>query len=359
MFRISLISALTLLASFAFGQIPPGYYDNAVGDTGITMKISLYNIIKGHTVVSYSSLKSTYHEITDKKPDGKVWDMYSDVPGGTPPYTYSFIAADQCGNYSVEGDCYNREHSFPQSWFNSSSPMKSDLFHVYPTDGKVNGMRSSYPYGEVSAPTKTSLNGSKLGPNTSAGYSGTVFEPLDEYKGDFARTYFYMATRYYSEDGSWSSNDMTNGAEPKPWALDLLYQWHMQDTVSQKEIDRNNAVYGIQNNRNPFIDHPEWVDTVWFYTPPIPDALKNSQREFQLTISPNPVKDQASITLTNFDSKDWYATIYDLCGRLIFSISGEGNQSTINTQFLVPGIYILNIQSSDLQYSKNIKFIKQ
>lgn len=354
LFFLSIIISLS-----GYSQIPTGYYDNAIGDTGITMKASLYSIIKGHTVVSYSSIKSTYHEVTDKKSNGEVWDMYSDIPGGTPPYIYNFISADQCGNYANEGDCYNREHSFPQSWFNSSSPMQSDLFHVYPTDGKVNGWRSSYPFGEVTNPTRTTLNGCKLGPNTTAGYSGTVFEPLDEYKGDFARTYFYMATRYYGEDGSWPGSAMVDGAEPKPWALDMLYQWHLQDTVSQKEIDRNNAVYGIQNNRNPYIDHPDWVDTVWFYSAPIPDALKNTKKEFQISIAPNPVKDQATITLTNFDNKDWVATIYDLCGRTIFTISGMGNHSSINTQYLVQGIYILNIQSPDFQYSKNIKFIKQ
>ncbi len=358
MIKSILLSSLLIVGIVAFAQIPTGYYDNAIGDTGITMKVSLHNIIKGHTVRSYSQLWTDV-QTTDKKPNTKVWDMYSDIPGGTPPYEFIFVT-NQCGNYANEGDCYNREHSFPQSWFSSASPMKTDLFHVYPTDGKVNGYRSSYPYGEVSNPTKTTLNGSKLGPNTSAGYSGTVFEPLDEYKGDFARTYFYMATRYYSEDGSWPTiSDMVDGAEPKPWALALLYQWHLQDTVSQKEIDRNNAVYGIQNNRNPFIDHPEWVDTVWFYSDTSTSSIDNRVQELNVILAPNPVQDKSYLILLDHQNKQWIISIYDVQGRLIEETQNKGDHIQLNTQDLEIGVYILHIQSTDLMLSKNIKFIKQ
>ena len=357
MIKTILLNILLFTSLMSFAQIPAGYYDNAIGDTGITMKIALHNIIKGHTVVSYSSLHQHY-KVTDKKPNGKVWDMYSDVPGGTPPYEFTFIT-DKCGSYQNEGDCYNREHSFPQSWFSKASPMKSDLFHVYPTDGKVNGMRSSYPYGEVSNPTKTSLNGSKLGPNTTPGYSGTVFEPIDAYKGDFARTYFYMATRYYSEDGSWPGSVSTNGAEPKPWALNLLYQWHLQDTVSQKEIDRNNAVYGIQHNRNPFIDHPEWVDTIWFYSASGPSAIDNKVEELDVVLAPNPVHNQAYLILTNHQHKTWIITVYDIQGRKIAETQDQGNRVQLNTSDLERGAYILNVHSNDLMLNKNLKFIKQ
>lgn len=244
----------------AIAQIPANYYNSATGLNGTPLRAALHDIIDAHSAKSYSSLLS-YYQTTDKKPNNTVWDMYSDVPNGTPPYTFTF--SQNCGNYSVEGDCWNREHSWPQSWFNSSSPMVSDLFHVYPTDGKVNGWRSNYPYGEVSNPTITTLNGGKLGPCSFPGYTGIVFEPINEYKGDFARTYFYMCTRYYTEDSGWQTNDMVTGANLKPWAIDLLKKWHQQDPVSAKEIARNNAVYGIQGNRNPFIDHPEYVCMIW------------------------------------------------------------------------------------------------
>ncbi len=249
--------------SIALMAQPAGYYDAANGLSGEDLQIALHNIIDNHTEKSYDYLWTAFLT-TDDKANGKVWDMYSDVPGGTPPYEFTFIT-QQCGNYSSEGDCYNREHSFPKSWFNDGSPMYTDLFHLVPTDGKVNGMRSNYPYGEVGSASWTSENGSKLGSSDYPGYSGTVFEPIDAYKGDFARNYFYMATRYQDLISSWSSPMLDGSSYPAftEWAEALLITWHQNDPVSQKEIDRNNAIYDIQNNRNPYIDHPEYVASVW------------------------------------------------------------------------------------------------
>jgi endonuclease I len=261
MFKIKLFSAF-IFTTFLIADIPPGYYDDAQGLDGEPLRLALHNIIDDHIPQSYSSLYGHFQS-TDAKSDGTVWDMYSDVPGGTPPYIYNFTSADQCGNYSGEGDCFNREHSWPKSWFNEGMPMNTDLFHIYATDGYVNGMRSNHPYGEVESTTWTSQNGSQRGNMNSYNHNGTVFEPIDEYKGDFARTYFYMSTRYYTEDSGWDDNDMVNGSNLNDWAVDMLMDWHLQDSVSQKEIDRNNAVYAIQENRNPFIDHPEWVGCVW------------------------------------------------------------------------------------------------
>ena len=252
----------TLSAATLNSNIPTGYYTTADGLCEANLKTALYDIIKGHTVVSYDGLWTSF-ETTDAKSNGKVWDMYSNVE-----FTFG---NDQCGNYSAEGDCYNREHSWPKSWFNDASPMYSDLFHLVPTDGYVNNRRGNYPFGEVSSPTYTSGNGSKLGNCSYPGYTGIVFEPVDEYKGDFARSYFYMATRYENVIASWESNSteadaVLNGTSYpcfETWILNMLIEWNNEDPVSQKEIDRNEAVYGIQHNRNPFIDHPEYVDAIW------------------------------------------------------------------------------------------------
>jgi endonuclease I len=258
-----LLQIILLSALLSFAQAPNGYYDSALGKTGAELKTALSYIIDDHTPLSYTALWSAF-QYTDKKPNGKVWDMYSDVPGGTPPYEYTF-GSDQCGNYSGENSCYNREHSFPKSWFNDATPMYSDLFHLVPTDGYVNGKRSNYPFGEVGNASWTSLNGSKLGTSNYPGYSGVVFEPIDEYKGDFARGYFYMVTRYQSRLSAWSSAMLDKSTYPAftEWALNLLVEWHKADPVSEKEINRNNAVYSYQQNRNPFIDHPEFVDMIW------------------------------------------------------------------------------------------------
>jgi len=268
-FILSVTTIMLLTGYTVSAGIPPGYYSSVSGLVGENLQTELYDIINGHTVRSYTQLWTDF-QTTDDKANGYVWDMYSDVPGDTPPYNYVFIT-DQCGNYANEGDCYNREHSFPKSWFNDASPMYSDLFHLVPTDGKVNGMRSNYPFGEVGSATLTSLNGSKLGSCSYPGYSGTVFEPIDDYKGDFARNYFYMATRYRNVIAGWENNnsngdvvlDGTSYPVYEEWFLDMIMAWHENDPVSQKEIDRNDAIYGVQNNRNPYIDHPEYVDLVW------------------------------------------------------------------------------------------------
>ncbi|MEO8587919.1 MAG: endonuclease [Flavobacteriales bacterium] len=261
--------AVLLLPALAQAQPPPGYYDPAAGLYGEELRTALYNIISPHTVVSYSALWNAFEDI-DRKPNSKVWDIYSDVPDGTPAYEFTF-GADQCGNYSGEGDCFNREHSFPESWFDALSPMNSDLFHIYPTDGWVNNKRGNFPYGMVTSPTWTSTNGSKVGPCSWPGCSGVVFEPIDVYKGDLARGYFYMLTRYLPNVDTWPCPMMTGG-NFTAWAESLLLSWNEQDPVSQKEIDRNNDIYGMQGNRNPYIDNPQWVSSIWESTAAVGEA---------------------------------------------------------------------------------------
>lgn len=250
--------------------IPASYYSTVNTQRGATLKTVLYNKILGHTTLSYSPGVWNAYSTTDVQPNGKVWDVYSTRFDQASPYEYTMVT-NQCGNYSVEGNCYNREHSFPQSWFNSLSPMLSDVHHVFASDGKVNGERGNFPYGNVTTINYTSLYGGKRGTSTlNYGYVGTVFEPIDEYKGDFARGYFYMATRYENLIASWVSNtgatDVLNGTSFPcflPWQLSLLQEWHNLDPVSDKEMKRNNAIFALQNNRNPFIDSPQFVQRIW------------------------------------------------------------------------------------------------
>lgn len=250
-------------------NMPQAYYSSATA-SGKNLKTQLFNIVDNHTVRSYGDLWNDY-QTTDDKPNGKVWDMYTDNGGcKTNPVEFTFIS-DQCGNYSTEGDCYNREHSFPKSWFNDASPMYTDLYQVVPSDGYNNGMRANYPYGEVTSANYTTANGSRRGNSAISAYSGTVFEPADIYKGDFARIYFYMATRYENKIASWENYSsygdaiLDGSSFPcyEPWQLDMLVKWHLNDPVSQKEIKRNDEVYAIQGNRNPYVDHPEYVMKVW------------------------------------------------------------------------------------------------
>ena len=250
------------------------YYSAATDKTAFELKTALYNIIKDHTAKSYGDLwtfMSTYSLDIYYEQDGSILDMYSENSSASDSYNFTPVTK-QCGNYSSEGDCYNREHSFPKSWFDDASPMYTDVHHIFATDGKVNSYRSNYPYGEVGTATTTSTNGSKLGPARSGlGYTGTVFEPIDEFKGDFARAHFYMATRYQDIAGSWALNsdnanavlDGSGDQVFEPWVIAMLKTWSTNDPVSQKEIDRNNAAAQYQGNRNPFVDHPEYVNEIW------------------------------------------------------------------------------------------------
>lgn len=234
------------------------YYDSIDWSlTGAALKTDLYYLIKDHDDVGYGGLLDSYAR-TDVDENGYIVDMYSNC---------EYRVGDSGGNYKKEGDCYNREHIIPQSVFYEHAPMRSDLFNVYPTDGYVNNRRGSFPHGSVGdSVSYTSSNGSKVGKSNAPGYSGTVFEPIDQYKGDIARSYFYMVTCYEDQLTSWKHYDSFDGKKYpglSSWALDLYMEWNELDPVDSWERQRNEAVYLEQGNRNPFIDHPEAVAAIW------------------------------------------------------------------------------------------------
>lgn len=333
----SLIFGL-LLALFATAQ-PANYYNSANGLTGNQLKVALHNIIKGHTSISYAQLWNAFWS-TDNKGNGVVWDMYSDVPNGTPPYTY-YLGTDQCGSYSGEGDCYNREHSWPSSWFNDQSTPRTDLHHIFPTDGWVNNKRGNYAFGEVRSASWTSRNGSKLGSCKTSGFSGTVFEPIDEYKGDLARAIMYMSVRYYTEDSGWGTSDMTTKSEIKPWAIQMLMRWNEQDPVSQKEIDRNNAIYNdYQHNRNPFVDHPEYARMIW--DPTWNAIAENTEAVF---LFPNPVDAGQTLHVSGNSNQFDAVTLCDLNGRTLLKATGNavGDFAVSLPPDLAQGCYIVKL----------------
>ncbi len=273
----TLLSFLMSMAFIsAFAQIPTGYYDGTSGLSGAPLKSKLKQIItNGHVDHGYGGLWTGY-QTTDRdnisgipgyENDGTIMDMYSENPNGTDPYNFTY-GSTQCGGsgYTNEGDCYNREHVVPQSLFSEAFPMKSDIHFIRATDGKVNGIRSNYPFGKVGSTSYVSQNGSKLGTSVSPGYSGTVFEPIDAFKGDIARMIFYFVTRYETQLAGFSSGNMLGGsAFPglQTWELNQLLAWSAADPVSATEIARNDASYVYQGNRNPFIDHPEYVAQIW------------------------------------------------------------------------------------------------
>jgi len=348
------LSITVLFFFFAFAlsaQIPAGYYNPANGLMGGALQNALHNIIKNHNVQLYSNLYNVY-DSSDLKSNTQVWDMYSDVPSGTPPYVYYNVTGDRCGSYTQEGDCFNREHSWPQSWFNySTGAVYSDAFHIFPTDGWVNAQRSNYPFGEVNNPSWTSQNGSKLGPNATQGYTQTVFEPIDEYKGDIARGLLYVAVRYLGEDGTWVSSPATNQATILPWELCVLLNWHNQDPVSPKEINRNNAIYKWQNNRNPFIDRPGFADSAFTCTLVGITNLKNT---LDLTIFPNPCGEWVKVNFSQQVANGNIFLINALGEILKTQTIGKTKETMIDVSGLAGGIYILNVSTPSFTARKKL-----
>lgn len=260
---------LSLICISTLAQAPANYYNGTAGLTGAALKTKLKDIISnGHNPGSYNGLWTAY-QTTDRdyyyENDGSILDIYSENPTAADPYNYT-IVSNQCGNYNSESDCYNREHIIPQSLFNEASPMVSDVHFIRATDGYVNNIRGTLPFGKVGTANYTSDNGSKRGNSVSAGYTGTVFEPIDEFKGDVARMIFYFVTRYETQLSGFSSGNMLgNTAFPglQQWELEQLLAWNNLDPVSPAEVGRNNASYTYQGNRNPYIDNPNFVNLVW------------------------------------------------------------------------------------------------
>jgi len=347
---------LLLLSVVAFAQIPSNYYINATG-TGYTLKTQLYTKISPHTTISYSPGLWNLYPSSDVKPNGKVWDIYSDCN-----FTFGTVASggnqDNGTGGTSECQLFNREHTFPKSWFNDGLPMISDAFHVMPTDKKVNGLRGNMSYGIVGTATYTSSNGCKIGNNSAIGGPAlTVFEPADEYKGDIARNYFYMATCYQNVISGWENNN-TNGASfldgtstkvYEQWALDMLYTWHVNDPVSTKEINRNNAIYNVQGNRNPFIDHPEYVAIIWgavlstetYSSFGAVAVYPNPSSSHQINISTDKVVDEIQVISIN--------------GQVIQQIKKPIlNNNTYTLDNLNSGFYLLKITSENQSVTKKV-----
>ena len=258
----------------------PAYYVSIDGKSGKTLFDAVQKVTKtGYSSLGYDGLWSAY-KYTDLHENGYVWDMYSDC-------TWKSINSNHCGNYSDECDCYNREHSIPKSWYGgTTSGPGCDIFHLVPTDGKVNGVRSNYPFGEVasadynkhgnkkgSAKSITIVGGNTIAGNngTTISASGTVFEPRDEYKGDFARGYMGALLKWAGDKAfnsgegakTFTTNYSTGSFGLTKYGVALLMKWHRQDPVSKKEIDRNNGIQQTQGNRNPFIDYPYLAEFIW------------------------------------------------------------------------------------------------
>ncbi|TMM31481.1 T9SS type A sorting domain-containing protein [Polaribacter aestuariivivens] len=353
---IFLFLSTTLLG---YSQIPTGYYDNATA-SGYSLKTQLKSIIDNindengqafhDTSVTYGDLWDLY-ETSDVRNDGKVWDIYSNCN-----FTFS-TDQDRGSGGTTECDKYNREHTFAQSWYGGSNshPLRGDAHHVFPSDKKVNGIRSNYAFGEVLTADYTSNNGSKRGTSSITGPNDKVFEPINEYKGDIARALFYVSVRYQDEINNWENNNngadnMLNGTSDKvfeQWALDMLYHWHLEDPVSQKELDRNDEIFKHQKNRNPFVDHPEYVNQIWGAVL----STENFSTINNIKIYPNPTNGNNLFVKT---TQNCEVQIYNVIGKLVISECVNASNNTINLSNLNKGVYLIKIISQNKSITKKL-----
>jgi endonuclease I len=248
------------------------YYQNIDSTaTNDDLKAQLKNLTNPHIVYTYDEVWDAFRSVDIYLPRYPCDANLSHIPDVYSIYCWETdnltTTGGECGNYKKEGDCYNREHLWPKSWFGGfdyGANAQTDLFELWPTDGYVNGLRGNLPFGviDVSTMTYNSTIGCMIGNCNNADYKGACFEPNNQMKGDFARSYFYLSTAYWNE---WSccDTDGTNGSYIKPWMESILRDWHHADPVDDLEMSRNNVICTEwQQNRNPFIDHPEWVDQI-------------------------------------------------------------------------------------------------
>jgi len=346
-------------------SIPAGYYSTATGN-GYVLKTQLYNIItNNYNDRGYGGLYTTY--LTSDKDfyyenNGTMLDLYTENPTGPEcEFTYGVGQDDGTGG-NAECERYNREHTIPQSYFgNGIQPMFSDAHFVIPSDKYLNAQRGDFPFGKVNGLGNPYSNGSKKGSNLNSGYSfgftGTVFEPIDEFKGDIARMLLYFATRYETElvnfytTSSSLSKVMFDGTSDKSFSttfLNILLTWNILDPVSQREIDRNNAIYARQNNRNPYIDNNAFVERVWGI--PLANSIFNLLNA--VSIYPNPssniVNISTDITLDEID-------IITINGQVLQQIKKpafENNNYTISN--LPKGFYFLKLSSATNSVTKKV-----
>ena len=358
--KIKNIRYLALLFIFLFSgenifsQIPNGYYNSAEGKTGEELKTALFEIIKNPSFYpgKYNNAPSFFGE-ADRTPDGYIWDMYSNIR------LNSWVSSGT--------NALNREHNLPKSWFGISSNNEDvasigcDYNNLYPSNAEANSAKLNYPLGEVNSTIIFNNGVSKVGKSkiqiNNGQYNGNVFEPADEYKGDFARNYMYMVTCYQDYAQKWTTSyGMTmlkNNTYPvfTAYAIDLLMKWHRNDPVSSKEVNRNEKVYNVQHNRNPFVDHPEYAERIWGDQTFVPD----NNASFSVKFVGN--ENILEVKINNEDAVGALYEIYSISGQKIAQ-STLGEDSQISCSGFQDGVYIISIYSQKLKWKHTEKFVK-
>lgn len=345
-YLFTLLLAATTINAFA---VDNAYYNELNGKSGAELVTAVQNVLRDHlnSTPTYTPGIWQAYCVIDVRPDGYIWDIYSEtnqfVPGGP----------QQGATIRGIGTSYNREHSIPKSWFGGGTKMNTpgaDLMHIFPVDGYINSTHNNLPYGEVAddankkvlaqclcgtaeAITVSGIHGIS---ESSVSYTGTskVFEPNPTYKGDLARGYFATLLTWADLDGDnaddWDYQPFTkeygqyvfsgNYTEAglygfTPYGIALMMNWTRGDAVSAKEINRNNGVEKIQGNRNPFIDLPELAEYIWGNKAGQPFQVSSTTRTWESSYTPT---DKQQVTVTwMFGGSVWVSQTVDVGSALV------------------------------------------
>ena len=291
------------------------------------LKTALYNVVKNGSPGSYNDLWTSYLTVY-KKSDGYLKDYYSNTS------TFTSANQDNGSGGTTEGDKYNREHTIPKSWWGgSTSNQGADIFIVVPADKLVNNKRSDNCLGVVGSATFTSNNNySKLGTSSSAWnfFGSPVFEPNDEVKGDLARIVFYSIIKYdvsswTTGNGSYVFSGNTSASSNfglTANAIKLFSYWNNLDKPDDWERTVNTRGNTVQGNPNPFIDHPEYANTLWG---DVSGYTTYSTSSASLSVSPS----SGSITVGN--TLNLTATASGGSGNVTWSITSGSSYVSLDT----------------------------
>ncbi len=334
-YKYSILFVLLLIASIVKGQVPAGYYDDAIGKTGDELKAALHQIIDDHVEYSYSDLRDFILLESDEDPDNSnnVILLYSGFSRGK----------DEFGGSNGQ---WNREHVWAKSHggFDNVPPEGTDAHHIRPSDVMINNVRGNLDFDNGGSPVN-GAPGCKKDDNS--------FEPHDDFKGDVARMIFYMAVRYEGGNGELDLEvvDMVNTTpNPEHGKLSTLMDWHAMDPPDDFEENRNEVVFDYQENRNPFIDYPEFVEDIWGDPAGLDDRSKNS-----LICFPNPFADK---TYVNCDKEAINFSVLSMDGRMIIEGSSRQGKTLIDLSNYNSGIYLLLVSDATGNISGRFKLIK-
>lgn len=294
---VSIIAMLTGVCT-APADIPGDYYNSLDGCRGDALVMAIRDLAASHRVITYGAETWDAFRLSDIRiVNGRdAWyDMYSN----------RLVWCEEHASLNIE-------HSVANSWWggkNGSTEAYSDLFHLNPSDQAANARKSNYPPGIVEGESLFDNGLLRIGKPVygMGGGASNVFEPADEYKGDFARAYFYIFSTY--PDIPWRE-DLAYVADSeghlKPWAIDLLLKWHREDPVDSKEINRNEVIFEIQGNRNPFIDFPRLAEFIWGMESGNPISVSALEPSFPIDRPSAPVFRHTRLTAVNTYATRWW-----------------------------------------------------